>query len=148
MNSEIAEVVLEGEQALLVKPQTFMNLSGDAVQPLVRYYRLGPDDLLVVYDDLDLPEGSIRIRAGGGSGGHRGMQSIITSLGSGEFARLRIGIGRPPEPLTSAEYVLQPLTKAQRQGFSEAVAMAVAAALAWSREGVFAAMNKYNGPMQ
>lgn len=144
MNSEVAKVGMEGEQALLVKPQTFMNLSGDAVQPLARYYRLGPEDLLVVYDDLDLPDGALRVRAGGGAGGHRGMQSLITSLGNSEFARVRMGIGRPPRHITSAEYVLQSLTKSQRAAFDESVVDAADAVRTWVREGVDAAMNKYN----
>lgn len=147
MNGDVAQAVVEGEQALLVKPQTFMNLSGDSVGPLLRYYRLGPEDLLVVYDDLDLPDGSLKVRTGGGAGGHRGMQSVITSLGTRDFARVRMGIGRPPAQMTSAEYVLQSLTKSQRATFDESVSVAVSAIRTWVREGVTATMNKYNGTM-
>lgn len=148
MNSEVAKTAIDGEQVMLVKPQTFMNLSGEAVQPLMRYYRLEAADLLVVYDDLDLAPGALRIRAEGGAGGHRGMQSIITSLGSPRFARIRMGIGRPPKHMTSAEYVLQTLTKGQRESFAPTVSLAAEAAVAWVRDGVTAAMNKYNGAMQ
>lgn len=147
MNSEVAKASLDGHQVLLVKPQTFMNLSGDAVQPLARYYRLGPEDLLVVYDDLDLPDGVLRIRAEGGAGGHRGMQSLITSLGTPSFARIRMGIGRPPKHMTAAEYVLQSLTKAQRESMEPFVDTAAEAVGTWVREGVVSAMNKYNGAM-
>ena len=87
MGSSVAKAKLDGRQLYLVKPMTYMNLSGEAVQPLLRYYRCGPEDLLVVYDDLDLPPGQMRVRPSGGAGGHRGMQSIITALGSNQFAR-------------------------------------------------------------
>lgn len=147
MNSEVAKTSLEGTELLLVKPQTFMNVSGDAVQPLLRYYRLTPDDLLVVYDDLDLPAGSVRVRAEGSAGGHRGVQSLIVSLGTPQFARIRIGVGRPPKHMTSAEYVLQSLPKAQRDTYDETVETAAAAAGTWALEGTAAAMNKYNGAM-
>lgn len=147
LNSEVAEVTVDNLSVLLIKPQTFMNLSGDAVQPVLAYYRLSLDDLLVIYDDLDLPAGAIRIRAAGGAGGHRGVQSLIASLGSPEFARMRIGIDRPPAPLTAAEYVLRPLTKAQRDSFVQTIETAVAAVSTWLREGTVAAMNKYNGAM-
>lgn len=147
MNSEVAKTSVGDVQLLLVKPQTFMNLSGDAVQPLLRYYRLTPDELLVVYDDLDLPPGSVRVRAGGSAGGHRGMQSLIVALGDSQFARIRMGIGRPPAHMTAAEYVLQSLTKAQRETLTQSVDTAVAAAETWLLEGTVAAMNKYNGAM-
>lgn len=148
MNAEVAKTAIASEPALLVKPQTFMNLSGDAVQPLLRYYRLTPGELLVIYDDLDLPAGALRIRGEGGAGGHRGMQSIITSLGDSQFARIRMGVGRPPKHMTSAEYVLQTLTKGQRESFAPTVELAARAVETWVREGVTAAMNKYNGAMQ
>ncbi|MFS8543942.1 MAG: aminoacyl-tRNA hydrolase [Limnochordales bacterium] len=143
-NSLVASGSLEGQPVLLAKPQTFMNLSGEAVEPLVRYHRLALEDLLVVYDDLDLPAGTLRVRPAGGHGGHRGVQSIITHLGSQGFARVRLGIGRPPAPLTAAEYVLQPLT-GEEQAFFEGLAREAAAAVrTWLLEGTAAAMNKYN----
>ena len=91
----VASGQIAGEKVLLAKPLTFMNLSGQAARPLFRWYRVALPDLLVVYDDLDLPTGKIRLRKKGGSGGHKGMASIIEMLGTQDFARLRIGIGRP-----------------------------------------------------
>lgn len=147
MKSEVARETVDGTSVLLVKPHTFMNLSGDAVQPLMQYYRLSLDDLLVVYDDLDLPPGAIRIRADGGAGGHRGMQSLISTLGGTQFARIRMGIGRPPGRLTAAEYVLQRVPQGERASFDPTIDTAVAAIGTWLSEGTTAAMNKYNGTM-
>jgi Peptidyl-tRNA hydrolase len=144
MESLVAKTKLDDVDVLLVKPLTYMNLSGEAVQPILRYYRGQPGDLLVIYDDLDLPPGQLRLRPSGSSGGHRGVQSVIDMLGTNAFARLRIGIGRPPEPLTAAEYVLQPLSPAEMELFAAAIRTAAAAARTWVLEGTEAAMNKYN----
>ena len=95
-----------GENVLLVKPQTFMNLSGDAVSPLVGYYKLSHDDLIVLHDDMDIDAGRIKISKGAGNGGHNGVRSIIDSLGRNDFLRIRLGVGRPPENIDSADYVL------------------------------------------
>lgn len=143
-NSLVAGGSLDGRPVLLAKPQTYMNLSGEAVEPLVRYHRVALADLLVVYDDLDLPEGALRIRAGGSAGGHKGMLSIITHLGRQDFPRMRIGIGRPPERVTAAEYVLAPLRDEELPLYEAAVQRAAEAARAWVSEGTAAAMNKYN----
>jgi peptidyl-tRNA hydrolase, PTH1 family len=99
--------LVEGRRVILAKPQTWMNDSGKAVAPLARFYKVEPEDLLVVYDDLDIPLGTLRFRTGGSSGGHRGVQSIIRWLGVDTFPRLRIGIGRPPGQMDAAAYVLQ-----------------------------------------
>src|SRR5699024_6123224 len=88
-----------GEKVLLVKPQTFMNLSGEGVRPLIDYYKIKPEDVLVVFDDLDLPTGKIRLREKGGHGGHNGIRSLIQHLATKEFKRIRIGIGRPIEQM-------------------------------------------------
>ena len=95
-NASIGEIRVGAEKVLLVLPQTFMNLSGDAVQPLLHFYKVDPEDLLVIYDDMDLPVGDVRIRKDGSSGGQKGMTSIITRLNSDKFPRIRMGIGRPP----------------------------------------------------
>jgi PTH1 family peptidyl-tRNA hydrolase len=95
------------QNLILAKPQTFMNNTGRSIAPLTRFYKVDPTRLLVIYDDLDLPTGELRMRPFGGSGGHRGMRSIIQSLGTSEFPRLRIGIGRPPGRMDPADYVLQ-----------------------------------------
>lgn len=135
---------LGGHPVMLVKPQTYMNLSGEAVEPLVRYHRVDLEDLLVVYDDLDLPAGTLRVRAAGSSGGHKGMQSIITHLGSQNFPRVRLGIGRPPAPLTAAEYVLKPLDREETALFEALAKQGAEAVRTWVLEGTAAAMNKYN----
>lgn len=109
MQSEalIADGRVDGEKIYLAKPQTFMNLVGRSVASLARYYRIPPLNLIVIYDDLDLPLGTVRIRPEGGSGGHKGMASIIDSLKSNRFPRMRIGIGRPPGRMDPADFVLQ-----------------------------------------
>ena len=108
--ASICTVEIEDMLVVLVRPLTFMNLSGKAVQPLLRQLHLQPQDLLVIHDDLDLPLGKVRLRPGGGSGGHKGVQSVIEHLGSRNFARLRIGIGRPPEGTNPVDYVLDPFS--------------------------------------
>jgi peptidyl-tRNA hydrolase, PTH1 family len=99
--------LVDSQRVILAKPQTWMNDSGKSVAPLARFYKLEPEDLLVIYDDLDIPLGTLRFRTGGSSGGHRGVQSIIQWLGTDTFPRLRIGIGRPPGQMDAAAYVLQ-----------------------------------------
>jgi PTH1 family peptidyl-tRNA hydrolase len=99
-------------RVFLAKPQTMMNRSGQAVGPLLRYYRIPMDQLVVVYDDLDLPHASLRMRPGGGSGGHHGIESIIEQIGTQDFPRLRIGIGRPPGRMDPVDYVLQDFSQA------------------------------------
>ena len=100
----LAQTAVNGHKVILLKPQTFMNLSGEAVQPLMAFYKIGVDDLLVVYDDMALPPGSIRLRPSGSSGSHKGMQNIIDRLGSEKIKRIRVGIGEPPHG--GADYVL------------------------------------------
>jgi len=141
-----------GQKVILAKPRTFMNLSGESVAPLMRYYKIGLSDLLVIYDDIDLPLGKIRIRERGGAGGHNGIKSIINHLGSQDFPRIRVGIGATPaeEPLRSPqaartpEYVLGHFNskeKAVIDDVFERVAEAIGCILA---DGISAAMNKYN----
>lgn len=129
---------------VLAQPRTFMNKSGHAVSALARFYGVPPEKLLVVYDDLDLPPGTTRMRPSGGSGGHRGMRSIIRELGSQDFPRLRIGIGRPPGRMDPADYVLQDFSAEEEPLLEEALAQAVAAIETWLGEGVEVAMTRYN----
>ncbi|MGD9002495.1 MAG: aminoacyl-tRNA hydrolase, partial [Anaerolineae bacterium] len=129
---------------ILAKPCTFMNRSGSAVAALVRFYRVPLDRLLVVYDDLDLPLGAMRMRPTGGSGGHRGMRSIINQLGRREFARLRIGIGRPPGRMDPADYVLQNFSADERPVVDTVLEQGAAAVEAWLRDGIDEAMSLYN----
>jgi PTH1 family peptidyl-tRNA hydrolase len=126
---------------------TYMNRSGRAVVELCQLYSLQPEQLLIIYDDLDLAPGRIRLRLGGGSGGHRGVESIIDLLGSTGFARLRIGIGRPPEGIDPVDYVLQRPAPEERALYEAAVKLAAEAALAVVSEGLAAAMNRYNRPL-
>ena len=105
--AETAHGRIDGQRVVLAKPQTWMNDSGQSVAPLARFYKIEPEDLLVVYDDLDIPLDTVRFRDAGSSGGHRGVQSIINQLGTDGFPRLRIGIGRPPGRMDPAAYVLQ-----------------------------------------
>ena len=132
-------------KVILAKPQTFMNLSGQSVQGLMRFYKLPLEDLLVIHDHLDLSVGTIRIRPDGGAGGQRGMESILERLGTDDFARLRIGIGRPPGQMDPAAYVLQDFPEGDLPVVSESLNRAAEAALTWITEGLDAAMNKFNG---
>lgn len=139
-----AGAVFKSKQILLAQPLTYMNRSGRAVCELMRNNNIDLLRLLVVYDDLDLPPGKIRLRARGGSGGHRGLQSIIDTLGSEDFARLRIGIGRPPGIMESSDYVLRQIEPADAELFNQAVSTAVDAVILFIDQGLEAAMNIYN----
>lgn len=134
---------IDDTRVLLAKPLTFMNLSGQSVRPLMRWYRASLSDLLVIYDDLDLPLGKIRLRQKGSSGGHKGMTSIIQQLGSHEFARLRIGIGRPlhGEP---PDYVLSDFTRDESIVMDLAYDQAAAAVETFVTQGIATAMNRFN----
>jgi PTH1 family peptidyl-tRNA hydrolase len=129
---------------VLAKPQTFMNLSGKAVARLSRQLEIPPERVLIVYDDLDLPLGRLRLRPEGGSGGHKGMRSIIEMLGTQTFPRLRVGIDRPLDGMDPADYVLQPFSPDQQSLLGEVVAHAVAAIKCWLEEGIVAAMDRFN----
>lgn len=141
----VASVLFHTHKVILAKPQTFMNLSGGSVQGLLRFYKLPLSNLLVAHDHLDLPLGALRLRPDGGAGGQRGMDSILERLGTDDFTRLRIGIGRPPGQMDPAGYVLQDFSKAEMTAVSEMLERAVEAVLTWMAEGLEAAMNKYNG---
>ncbi|HUW96210.1 MAG TPA: aminoacyl-tRNA hydrolase [Anaerolineae bacterium] len=139
----LARGVVEGEPVILLKPLSYMNKSGGVVKPVTSRYKIGLSDLFLIYDDLDLPLGKIRIRASGGSSGHRGMESVISSLGSDGMARLRIGIGRPSgEP--PEEYVLQDFSPEESITMETAYEKAVAYVLCFIREGIDVCMNEYN----
>lgn len=133
------------EKVLLIKPLTFMNSSGEAVAPLVRYYDIDPADMLVIMDDLDLASGTIRLRPNGSSGGQNGLKSIIKLVGTQDFPRLRVGIGRPPGRMDPADYVLQNFSAGEEEVFGPLREKIADAIETWIFEGVEAAMNKYNG---
>jgi PTH1 family peptidyl-tRNA hydrolase len=141
----VASLIYKERKLIFAKPQTFMNLSGQSVQGLIHFYKIPLERLLIVHDDLDLPFGTIRIRPDGGSAGQKGMTSTIDRLGSNEFPRLRLGIGRPPGQMQTPDYVLQNFSKDELILLSETLDRAVEAALIWVTEGLNAAMNKYNG---
>ena len=133
-----------GRRIILAKPQTYMNLSGQAVGSLVRYYKVPVNNLLVVYDDVDLPLGTIRMRPGGGSAGQKGMESIIERLGTEEFPRLRLGIDRPPGRMQAADYVLQDFSKTEAELIPGIFDRAADAVQTFIRSGIVTAMNQYN----
>lgn len=136
-----------GWHSIVGKPQTFMNLSGRTVSRLCRQYDMRPEQILIVYDDLDLPLGRLRLRQEGGSGGHKGMVSIISQLGTQGFPRLRIGVGRPPGRMEPADYVLQPFTKEEEAIVAGIVETAVEAIESWVTEGIVVAMDRFNRPL-
>lgn len=141
----VAESQVKGEKVLLVKPLTYMNLSGEAVGALLRWYKLDPADLIVIHDDLDLPPGKLRIRQQGGPGGHNGIKSIIRLLGTEKFVRIKLGIGRPHPGQESADYVLNRFNAEERDLIGEAVAKGAEAVLYLLENGPVAAANLYNG---
>jgi peptidyl-tRNA hydrolase, PTH1 family len=141
----VAKTVYQGQRTVLVKPQTFMNNSGAAISSLVRFYKVPFENLLVIYDDVDLPLGTLRIRPFGGSGGQKGMESIIERLGSEAFPRLRIGTSRPPGRMDAADYVLQDFPPDEAELLAETLERGVKAGLTFISEGLEKAMNLYNG---
>ena len=144
-NALIAESFLDGEKILIVKPQTYMNASGDSVVPIVDFYKVDVKNLIVAHDDMDLPVGKIRLRPGGSGGGHRGIASIIQNFGGlKNFPRVRIGIGRPPENWSVNSHVLSKFNDEDAKKISAALDELVPAVLCIFREGIDNAMNKFN----
>jgi len=141
----VAKTVYQGQRTVLVKPQTFMNNSGAAISSLMRFYKVPFENLLVVYDDVDLPLGTLRLRPFGGSAGQKGMQSIIERLGTEAFPRLRIGTGRPPGRMDAGDYVLQDFPPDEAELLAETLERGVKAGLTFISEGLEKAMNLYNG---
>lgn len=138
----------EGRKIILAKPQTYMNLSGQSVQGLVRFYKIPQENLMVAHDDLDLPFCVLRLRPGGGSAGQKGIASIIQQLGTPDFARMRLGIDRPPGRMEAAAYVLQAFTQKESQQVAELLDKAAEAALTWVTDGLDMAMNRFNGKVE
>lgn len=132
------------ETVLLVKPQTYMNLSGRAVSALANFYKVACSDIIVIYDDLDLPVGKLRLRLKGGSGGHRGIESMLAEIGQDDFGRIRVGIGRPPAGWETANYVLGRFTAEEAPLVNDATNQAVDAVQCIIKEGFVKAMNKFN----
>lgn len=136
---------IEGIPCLLVKPQTFMNLSGESIEELIRYYKCDPkSELVVIYDDVSLAPGQLRIRMKGSEGGHNGIKSIISHLGTQDFMRIKIGVGEKPKGWDLADYVLGRFSKEDRVYMERALENAAAAAAMLLTQGPEAAMNQYN----
>ena len=129
---------------LIVQPQTFMNDSGDAARRVVQFFKIQQPDLIVVYDDIALDLGVIRLRRDGSDGGHKGIRSIAQHLGTTEIARLRMGVGQSPERMSSRDWVLSDFRASERSAVEEMVATSAAAVECWLDEGIDAAMNKFN----
>ena len=146
-NSLVISTNRTGKRILLAKPHTFMNLSGQAVASLLKFYKVPTDHLLIVHDDIDLPLGTLRMRPGGGSAGQKGLISIIERLGTQEFPRLRVGVGRPPGQKEAADYVLQDFSKADREVLPFILKRAGEAALVFVDDGLEKAMNQFNGEL-
>ena len=144
----VTNAIYEERKLILAKPQTYMNLSGHSVQGLAHFYKLPLENLLVAHDDLDLPFGTIRLRPGGGPGGQKGVASTIERLGTKDFARLRLGIGRPPGRMDPAAYVLQDFSRDDMKILSEILDRAADAALEFVINGLDKAMNKFNGDIR
>jgi len=134
----------KGKRILIAKPRTYMNLSGLAVSALLRYYRVPLENFLVVYDDIDLPLGTLRLRPEGGSGGQKGVASIIEQLGTEEFPRLRVGIDPPPGSMQASDYVLQDFSSSEADNINPVLDRAVDAILVFIVKGLESAMNKFN----
>ncbi len=144
--AQVSELFDEAGKILLVKPETFMNLSGRCVREVVDFYQLPLTDLLVVCDDINLPLGKLRVRAKGTHGGHNGLRDIQNHLGTTAYARLRIGVGAPRED--ASDHVLGRFSPTERPVIEDAVALAAQAVLVWASRGVEVCMNQYNAPKE
>ena len=144
--SKLGQGFIEGEKVLLMKPQTYMNLSGEAVGEAVNFYKADvASELIIIQDDIDLEPGSIRIRTKGSAGGHNGIKSIISHVGGNEFIRIKLGVGGKPEGRDLADHVLSGFDRDMEPLIRKVIEMAGAAVLTIMKEGAEAAMNKYNG---
>lgn len=141
----VGKGILAGEKVMLSQPQTYMNLSGESVRALMDYYKIDIEDLLVIYDDISLDVGQIRMRGKGSAGGHNGIKSIIQHTGTQEFARIKIGVGQKPEGGDLVKHVLGRFSREEDGMFRDVFALAEEGLLAWLQEDMKSAMNKVNG---
>ena len=144
-NAMVAKAQHKDMRIILAKPRTFMNNSGQAVAALVRFYKVPQGNILIIYDEADLPFETLRLRPEGSSAGQKGMKSVLQHLGTQEIARLRVGVGRPPGRMSTPDYVLQDFSKQQKEVLPFVIDRATDAALAFIDEGIETAMNRYNG---
>jgi PTH1 family peptidyl-tRNA hydrolase len=149
-NASVAEARITpgGAKLVLAKPNTYMNLSGGPVAALLRFYKLDASRLIVLHDELDIPFDTIRIKTGGGHGGHNGIRDIAAAIGTADFARVRIGIGRPPGRQDAADYVLTPFSKAEREVLPSVLSDAVDAIETLVTEGLLAAQQRWHAPRE
>ena len=144
--AQTAQAVYDGQKLLLVKPQTYMNASGLSVEPAAHYYKLPPERIIVLFDDISLPVGKLRIRKSGSAGGHNGLKSIISCLGSDQFPRVKIGVGAKPHPdYDLADWVLSTVSKTEWPDYQDAMVHAAEAALCIVKNGCEKAAAEYNG---
>ncbi|HKQ32510.1 MAG TPA: aminoacyl-tRNA hydrolase [Thermodesulfobacteriota bacterium] len=138
------EGIFRRDKLILLKPETYMNRSGESVSSAVSFYHIPPENIIIVHDELDLPAGTVRIKPGGGSAGHKGVASIIERLGNGDFIRIRIGIGKPKQKSGTVSHVLSKFSKEENEIVNESVLKAADAVLEVIEHGLRKAMNKYN----
>lgn len=143
-NALVADLHDDEVWIVLAKPLTYMNLSGEAVQPLARFFKIPPERIIAVHDEIDLPFGIVRVKAGGGTAGHHGLDSLVQMLSTPGFARVRLGVGRPPGRKEGAGHVLRPLGKRREAGVAVMIEEAADAVMAIVREGVASAQNRHN----
>ena len=136
--------IIEGQKVILIKPQTYMNLSGECIKQFVDFYKIPNEDILVIYDDMDIEPGKIKIRKKGGPGGHNGMKSIIKMLGTEELSRIRVGIGRPEHNGDEINYVIGAIPEEEIPKLNEGVENAKEAVIEVLKNGIDSAMNKLN----
>ena len=141
----IGKGVIAGQKCILAKPQTFMNLSGESVRAAADFYKVEPENILVIYDDVSLEPGQLRIRGKGSAGGHNGIKNIIAHLGTQEFPRIKVGVGEKPGSMDLADYVLSRFSKGEQEMMDQAFREAAEAAAAVIGQGIDAAMNHFNG---
>ena len=137
--------VIEGNKVVLLKPQTFMNLSGESVRAAADFYKVAPEEIIVIYDDISLEPGQLRVRKKGSAGGHNGMKNIIAHLGTQDFPRIRVGVGEKPAGMDLADPVLSRFSKGERELLEEAFKEGAQAAVAILCDGIESAMNQFNG---
>ena len=144
--TKVASGTINGKSTVLIKPQTFMNASGQSVRGITDFYKILPENIIVIYDDIDIDLGMLRIRGKGGSGGHNGMKSIIQHLGNNQnFPRIRFGVGRPPGKMEPAAFVLRPFSSDEEPLVIETIERTIKAIKMWLTDGIDTAMNLYNG---
>lgn len=136
--------MLEGQKVILAKPQTFMNLSGESVRAIMDFYKVSPEEVIIIYDDISLEPGQLRIRAKGSAGGHNGIKNMIVHLGTQEFSRIKVGIGEKPKDMNLADYVLSRFSKGEQELMEDAFNQAANAAAMMVSQGIDPAMNHFN----